>query len=156
MSDRRLSVLWCDDIRMELGNKPSLMGVYTGTMVLASLPATLQRLSARVSIETPKENPIQRFALKIIRSDDHVIFETLEVAAQYNTDFQPPPDSKMQIMVMQVQLSPVELPIECKFFKVVAQVDGEEIESSKLFIQVNAQLLQQQVPGSVLTINPIS
>lgn len=42
---QHLITLVCDDIRTEVGNKVSIMGIYDEAMLVASLPAILPRLS---------------------------------------------------------------------------------------------------------------
>jgi hypothetical protein len=37
-----LNVIICEDIRDEIGNKKSLMGIFAGDIIVAELPATIQ------------------------------------------------------------------------------------------------------------------
>lgn len=50
------SVLFCDDIRHELGGKVSLMGIYGSHLLLPALPSNLIKLSVHFSIELPTES----------------------------------------------------------------------------------------------------
>lgn len=49
---RRIELVYCDDIRQELGSKFSYMGVYGSDLVLQSLPATLPKLCIAVKLVT--------------------------------------------------------------------------------------------------------
>jgi hypothetical protein len=41
---QKIHVIMCDDLRREVGNKMSLMGVYSGDILLNRLPSTLKSL----------------------------------------------------------------------------------------------------------------
>jgi len=49
------SVLFCDDIRHELGGKVSLMGIYGSHLLVPSMPLHLPKLSIHFNIELPLE-----------------------------------------------------------------------------------------------------
>jgi hypothetical protein len=74
-SYRKVDVIYCDDIRHEVGNKLSFMGVYTGELLVPGFPATLAKLCMYISVSTPKENPFQRLTLKVLR-DSEVLTES--------------------------------------------------------------------------------
>jgi hypothetical protein len=40
----KIHIIMCDDVRRELGNKMSLMGVYSGDIILNRLPSNLKSL----------------------------------------------------------------------------------------------------------------
>ena len=68
-SQRSIHVIWCDDVRHEMGNKPSLMGVYTDQLVMPMLPASVHRLCACVQVATPIDRPFKDLEVRIMRSD---------------------------------------------------------------------------------------
>jgi hypothetical protein len=45
--------LFCDDVRNEVGNKLSLMGVYGQDLLLREFPATLPKLCAVMLLDLP-------------------------------------------------------------------------------------------------------
>ena len=51
---KQIITLLCDDIRQEVGNKDSLMGVYHENVYLGEVPAFLQRLSFAAYISSLK------------------------------------------------------------------------------------------------------
>lgn len=64
--------LFCDDIRQEISNKVSLIGIYGSHMLVSEMPAKLPKLCVHFQIELePKEVPqkIQIF----VKCDDNVI-----------------------------------------------------------------------------------
>lgn len=70
-----LFVTWCDDIRQEVGNKPSFMGVYTGGLVVPSLPIVLPRLCAHVQMYFPVHQRVRAIKVRVERSDGLVFAE---------------------------------------------------------------------------------
>jgi hypothetical protein len=72
--ERYAHAIFCDDIRQEVGNKQSYMGVYISEMILPSLPFILQKLCCQVSVVTPIERPFQKLVFRLLK-DDQVIGE---------------------------------------------------------------------------------
>jgi hypothetical protein len=64
-----VSAVWCDDIREEVGNKLSFMGVYN-QVVVASIPSVIPRLAAHMTVFTPIARPVKKLAFKILKSDE--------------------------------------------------------------------------------------
>src|SRR5580698_7254696 len=62
------SAIFCDDIRQEVGNKPSLMGVYQGEMLLAPgtvLPAQLPKLGVAIYWNESIDPPFDELLFKV-------------------------------------------------------------------------------------------
>jgi hypothetical protein len=54
-------VVFCDDVRQEIGNKITLVGTYLGELTLfGTFPATLPQLVAAFWLSSPIDNPIKR------------------------------------------------------------------------------------------------
>ncbi len=47
--------IFCDDLRQEVGNKVSYMGVYQGMMFVPAFPVALPKLCAAVTARFPRE-----------------------------------------------------------------------------------------------------
>ena len=56
---------FCDDIRLELGNKTSIMGMYNGEMFVETLPVVLPKLCFFVFFATDMEDPVKTLKIKI-------------------------------------------------------------------------------------------
>lgn len=66
---------FCDDIRQEVGNKLSYMGVYGPDLIVPSFPATLPKLCCVFNLRIPfEQSPKKKIAFRLQREDD-VIFE---------------------------------------------------------------------------------
>lgn len=62
---RHVEVIFCDDIREEVGGKFSYMGIYTGDMIMGGLPAILPKLCIAANVVTPVDDPFERLQLNI-------------------------------------------------------------------------------------------
>ncbi len=72
MSDPRVAhVAFCDDIRQEVGNKLSLMGLYVQDMfIVGKPPAMLPKFGVVVWIITDADDPVQRATTTILMPPD--------------------------------------------------------------------------------------
>jgi hypothetical protein len=61
---------FCDDIRLELGNKHSLMGCYGSGIMLDAAPTVIPRLCAKVTIYIPRGTEFSNVALKVQFNND--------------------------------------------------------------------------------------
>lgn len=78
-SQRFLAVIFCDDIRVETGNKFTLVGCYGADLLLPQFPATLPKLGAYVRIYTPIATPVKQLKLRLTLNSD--VLGEMEVAA---------------------------------------------------------------------------
>ena len=132
---RWVNAIWSDDIRQEVGNKPSFMGVYTGGLVFTALPAILPRLAVWVSIHTPKSRPIQRLKVRVVRNDFDEPLATLEVA-----EMQMPPPSESETpaalsLSFAMLLGATQITSDTKWLKIFVDTEDEVLESFKLTVQ---------------------
>lgn len=56
--------IFCDDIRTELGEKLSFMGVYNGILFLPEFPYTLPKLCAHINLVTPADQPYKSIVVE--------------------------------------------------------------------------------------------
>lgn len=70
-------VIFCDDIRHEIGGKATYVGVYSGQMVLAgNLPVTLPQLCAAIMLRVSPPTEIIKPVIKVhISGQDEPLFE---------------------------------------------------------------------------------
>jgi hypothetical protein len=79
---RWVHAIWWHDIRQEVGNKPSFMGVYTGSLVVPSLPAVLPRLAVWVNVWTPKAQRFKTLNVRICNNEDEKPLAAIEVDSE--------------------------------------------------------------------------
>jgi hypothetical protein len=99
-------VIFCDDIRHEIGDKATYVGVYTGQMILVgNLPMTLPKLCAAITLRISPPTEIIRPIIRMhISGQDQPLFEFMgeiqPVTGQQNDIlFDQTPDS---ITIMQM------------------------------------------------------
>ena len=155
MTGSYVHTLWCDDIRQEIGNKPSFMGVYTGRIVLGELPAVLPRLGVFTWVNTPIDRPFKQLTLRLVRDDGFVVLELKPgpVDASNSVDVTKPNDVTRSVFGAAFAVAPLEFPAGCRYFMVVVDIDGEVLEGPKLRVEVNADAIARLNPALGLPVD---
>ena len=151
MTNRYVHTIWCDDIRQEIGNKPSFMGVYTGGLVVAALPVVLPRLSIFSWIVTPKETPFKRIGIRVTRDDGTVLVAVEQAGPEkgFEASQAARPNSSRQVIMAALNISGLEMPASCKYLAVFVDTESETLEGPKLHIEVNPSLVAMVSPAQV-------
>lgn len=71
-----ISVIYCDDIRQELGGKHSYMGVYGADLVLPSFPTTITRLCIAMQWSDPHQHKARELNLMVLLGDARTLLNT--------------------------------------------------------------------------------
>ena len=71
-ADRFVHVVFCDDIRHEVGNKVSFMGCYQREMLMPVTPWILARLCIFVTVSTPVARPFKSLTLRVHQGANEV------------------------------------------------------------------------------------
>ena len=148
-TERYVHALWCDDIRHELGNKPSFMGVYTGGLVVSKLPIVLPRLCVFAWVVAPLDHPIKHLAAKLVRDSGEVLA---------SVDQLPGPKTPAEVLegstrlsaLVAIVLTNVQVPEGTNYFCLQVETESEILDGPKLFVTVNpARILQTMpIPGA--------
>jgi hypothetical protein len=64
---RQLEVTYCDDIRQEVGNKFSYMGVYSGELTVPNAPVLLPKLCISVKASTDIGDPFEALEVRVVK-----------------------------------------------------------------------------------------
>lgn len=135
---RFLDVIWCDDIRLEVGNKPSFMGVYQ-YLGVRSIPLQVNRLAAFVTLYSPADRPCERLQLRVLKSDEEkpiaevtTLREKFDVPPSVLDTLEPGEQFAVQRTSVVMLLGDIQVRDTTKWLKVVGTADGEELESLKL------------------------
>jgi len=136
MSDRYVHALWCDDIRQEVGNKPSFMGVYTGGLTIPTLPTVLPRLAVWTWVAVPLDIEVRSVNVRVVRDDGFVFVDLTPTVSDLAAAVANPvqAEATRRIMMFGLAIGPVELPIGCRFLDVAVLVNDEPIAGPKLWI----------------------
>lgn len=150
MTEKRLApfgyTIFCDDIRHELGNKTSLIGVYENDMLFQhpTFPLLIPKLVMAIVVEVPKADLPDKIKLEIFFPGDEEIpmhtdtvnttdavsqrYETMQGETSGNAA-----DRETFKFTFQLVLSPAKID-ELGFIKVRAHLDGELLQLGQLRI----------------------
>jgi hypothetical protein len=67
-----MHVLYCDDIRWEISNKSSLIGVYNGVLFVTEFPVVLPKLMVAITVMTEVADPFQSLSVTLFRGDEPI------------------------------------------------------------------------------------
>lgn len=135
MSDRHVHVTYCDDIRQEVGNKRSLIGVYTRDLFVQAIPVTLPKLGIVVSILTPIDRPFQKLSLRV-QQGEAVLISTEDLVAGFKSISEAPLDDldreidgqaapSSLICNIEILLAPFRIDAEHNIRVIATTEDGE-------------------------------
>jgi hypothetical protein len=126
--------IFCDDVRQEIGNKLSYLGIYGPVLIVESIPTNLVKLCCVMSVRVPAESPPRKVTFRLLRGDE-VIFEADAVQSE-----QPDPaastavvgtDSIALTISTVAQLVSFPLTQHC-LLRSIAVVDGMELRGGSL------------------------
>lgn len=135
MRDIHGHTLFCDDIRSELGNKFSYMGVYGDDINLAGeLPTLLPKLCMISTIYVPSGTPIGKLQLTISQRNESeiriIVDQHIEVAEK---NIPKKPGDGFAKLVLQNIISPINIPSNCEIL-VSAKVGDMELDIGSLTV----------------------
>lgn len=135
--NRYAHAIFCDDVRQELGEKMSLMGVYSGDLVAEPLPGTLPKLCAVITLVTPRSDQFRTISIAGSFLGDIVFkMELGEEDLAHMVSLAPPPspDSKAHYIQLMALLSPFQISGPGRLeIEVIA--DGERLDCAGLNIK---------------------
>ncbi len=130
-----LHTVWADDIRYELGNKVSIMGVYANDIVLPGLPASLPKLLCYSTLSIPTGHWPKRVQYRLLMDDTVLMEQTLDMGPEPPPSVPGRPVSGNRL-VMAVGLGPIELPVGVQSLGSEAELDGRVLNGSKLWVVI--------------------
>lgn len=146
--NRYMHVVFCDDVRQEVGNKQSLIGIYGADLFVNEMPIALPRLSIVITMATEASNPLQSLSFVILKGAERVAeivipAEELAKAQPIASGQQAPPiegddgPSAPSLFAYNAILSIAPFPIEKpQVLRVIATIDGEEIRGPGLRLRL--------------------
>jgi hypothetical protein len=135
---RFASAVFCDDIRYEVGNKITLVGLYNRDLFVSAFPAHLNRLAVSLTIDMPIGEKVESIGV-VVEKGDEIIFEipSQNLAAlpksQHNNDAKGRDAPSRLTFGMQFFLPPTPVLEDCTI-RVRAILGEEIITAGKLFI----------------------
>lgn len=139
---RSINCVFCDDVRHEIGNKVSLIGIYGGEMLIqtSALPVLLPKLGVHVFINTPIKKPFKRATVWIVTPSNQEV-------ARVNVEDIKMADIKEDVQKVTFGASMV-IPLvqitENGAINAWGEIDGERERVGKLLVRIE----EQPVDGS--------
>ena len=132
---------FCDDVRIEIGNKTSLMGIYGGELLVPAMPTILPRLAVVTFVRTPFDQPMATLAFEVregavVLARHEMSPAELEAGQKSMVDRDLDADRPKSFSIgANAFLQPlaIERP---KVIDAVVICDGEELSAGKLFIRL--------------------
>jgi hypothetical protein len=137
--------IFCDDIRYEIGEKHSFIGVYSNFLIVDGFPASISQIAACVTLrdEVSSDNHVNfRLYLELYDTGEDLLLE------EQDGQFRPIPDSvrspidspsQFQEIRWDVRVSPLNIPGPGRL-KVRAYIDGDEYRLGSLTIECQQNL----------------
>ena len=132
-ASRHIEVIYCDDIREEIGNKVSYMGIYSKDLFVPTAPIVLPKLCIAVNVVTDMNDPFKELEVRVLKGEDEVELLT-------TGPIPGPPDdwtSEDNLTFMVAQMAFVLAPY---------QIDGDTI------LRVRARTEREDLKGRALRI----
>jgi hypothetical protein len=136
-SSRHLEVIYCDDIREEVGNKVSFMGIYSSELTVPNAPVLLTKLCIVVKAVTDIGDPFEALNVRIVKVKGNDETELLSTGPVLLPAKLPGPDIGLTRMAVQMNfiLAPFQIDEETKL-RVKAITEREELRGMTLRIRI--------------------
>lgn len=139
---RHLEVIYCDDIRQEIGNKLSYMGVYSGELNIPTAPLVLPKLCIVIRAVSEIQDPFEALEIRVLRVKGTEETELLSTAAATVPTNKPSTESGMlhrQVAHVVFVLAPFLIDEEF-LIRIRAKTEREELRGAGLRIRVGQPL----------------
>lgn len=132
---RHVEVTYCDDIRQEVGNKMSYMGIYGSDMHVSTAPVLLAKLCIVVKVITNVDDPFEALEIRISSVKGSEETEILATGPVPIVMPKTESDSRLYCAHYSFVLSPLQIDGDSSL-RVTAKTEREEIRGAGLRIQV--------------------
>ncbi len=132
---RVAACLFCDDIRNEVGNKISLMGIYGGDLILALplQPVMIPKLGAFVSLITDLNDTPERMTIIVYMPPKQTELVKIEIPAMpHASHFEGATKTHYRAMI---QFPPVTIVEEEGFIEIMIETERETIRAGRLYVR---------------------
>jgi hypothetical protein len=138
MIARQVDVLFCDDIREEVGNKVSYMGIYTGVLQVQSMPSLLGKLCVVVRLQSDLKKPFEQIEIRIVKEKGREeVEELLNTGVIQQPAEIPVLDEWANRYLAQFHFVLQSFPVEDSFdLRVKVRTESEDLEGTALRIRV--------------------
>ncbi len=126
--------IFCDDVRAEVGNKVSYMGIYGPNLLVEGFPTSILKLCLAIYVRSPIAKPPKDVSVKIFQDESVIAEQEIQVP-----NFEKIPEGSIPDGATYLSFTVVSqlanFPVAARsVIKVRAVVDGEEIKGGQLWI----------------------
>ena len=125
---------FCDDVRQEVGNKLSYLGVYGPNLIVQSYPTTLVKLCCVMSVRLPAGAAPKQVVFRLLK-DDETLYETDLSPSDFKDATVASAESGAELLALTISSAAqiVGFPVTQRcFLKARAIVDGKELRGGAL------------------------
>lgn len=143
LSIRSASAIFCDDIRHEMGNKQTYVGVYASGIDVRKAPgdgsaAVLQQLCIVASAQTPKDDPFISLVFEVRRGDELLNVIDVPSAALVALHAAAEQDANATMIQMGAYVVMQSFPVaHLQTLRVIARTEREEFLAGGALIRVH-------------------
>ena len=136
MTPAFLTTVFCDDVRNEIGNKLSFMGIYGPNILLNEFPAVLPRFCVVMSLQLPAETQSDAVTFCLYKDDQEIGRAEASISeARKTAPTVPDSDEERRLTIRFIaQMTSLQLDGPCRL-KARAEVDGETIKGGSLIVE---------------------
>jgi hypothetical protein len=152
--------MYCDDVRNEVSNKTSLIGVYGADLLASEIPMVLPKLALLITVAGDASDPIETLSLAVFRDEEQVteiLVKAQDIAQARQLERErvselkgeiPPSDAK-RMFTLNMVIAMAPFPIEKPFvLRVIATTEREELRGPALRIALNPTAKQAEPSAS--------
>ncbi|WP_288078996.1 hypothetical protein [Pseudomonas sp.] len=143
---RYAHALYCDDVRHELGDKVSFMGVYSGKLLISDLPAILPKLCVALTLRSGLDTPFKSIVITGLYREQEVFVMNLNEQDVDRAKDSTPPSADSSALYVQILaiMSPFQIEEPGRLdIKIIA--DGETLKVAALEIEAASPTAHNQV-----------
>lgn len=136
MTSAFMETIYCDDVRSEIGNKVSYMGIYGPNILLKEFPAVLSKLCAVMSLHLPADTQAETVTFSLYKDDAEIGRSTAYIADVRKAAPQSlESDEERRLTIRFIaQMAPFQLDGPCRLMA-RAEIDGEAVKGGVLVVQ---------------------
>ena len=134
-TSRHIEVIYCDDIREEVGNKVSYMGIYSKDLFVPVAPVVLPKLCIAVKVVTDMTDPFRELEVRILKGEDEVELLTTGPIPGPPDDWSSEDNSTFMVAQMAFMLAPYQIDGDT-ILRVRARTEREDLKGRALRILV--------------------
>lgn len=142
MNDNRLIIAnFCDDVRLEVGYKYSMMGCYSGELIVNEIPSVLPKICAVVTAITPIGDPFKKLIFRAFLNESLLLEnelpqQELEANQKQLQEHAEPENTRISL---KIHLSIITLVIEANsILRIEAETEDGVIKGSRLRLRMRA------------------